>query len=97
MMQRKSARFDTLEINEFPVVLGCHPRCSSGPSIELSWDRKRSMVVDLIEYKITRVAEGDGAMMNSSFQALNASRCSKRVTIVTIDDLCKSINHASET
>ena len=51
---KKSVRFDTLEIIQFPCILGDHPSCSSGAPLTLDWKPQEQSVVKVDFYEFTR-------------------------------------------
>lgn len=48
---KKSVRFDTLEIIEFPYVLGDNISCASGPPVSIGWKPHSQIRIDLDEYE----------------------------------------------
>jgi len=51
---KKSVRFDTLEIIEFPCILGDNPSCSSGAPLTLDWKPQEQCTVKVDFYEFTR-------------------------------------------
>ena len=49
-----SVRFSTVEIREYPVVLGTNPSTVRGPSVELDWQSQSSKSLDLETYEADR-------------------------------------------
>mmetsp|Transcript_33470 Transcript_33470/g.48474 ORF Transcript_33470/g.48474 Transcript_33470/m.48474 type:complete len:228 (-) Transcript_33470:103-786(-) len=55
--QHRSVRvsFDRIEVREYPVRLGDHPDCSSGPPITIGWDHVRERTCSVDEYETDRL------------------------------------------
>ena len=47
----KSVRFDTVEIREYPYVLGDNPSVSAGPPLSIGWDPQDEFTVGFDEYE----------------------------------------------
>jgi hypothetical protein len=50
----KRVSFNSIEIVEFPMILGDHPACRIGPPVQTSWDAQRRTSIDVDEYELTR-------------------------------------------
>jgi len=47
----RSVRFSLVEVREYPVVLGDHPDCSSGPPLTLGWNVTNVSLFDVDTYE----------------------------------------------
>ena len=55
--KKKQVTFSTLEIREYPLVLGInHPSTVRGPAIEMDWNSQCHEIVDLESYETERIA-----------------------------------------
>lgn len=50
MPHNKSVRFDTVEIREYPYILGDNPSVTNGPPLSLGWMSQSQFFVDFEEY-----------------------------------------------
>jgi hypothetical protein len=50
----KSVRFQSVEIIELGMILGCNPSVSRGPPLEIGWELLRKTQVDLASYENNR-------------------------------------------
>lgn len=64
-MTTRMARFDVVEVREYPVVLSDNPACQYGPSVELGW-----------EYNISNVSS-DSSKNNGS----DGEKGNQRITV----------------
>ena len=51
---KPKVRFSTLEIREYPVVLGTNPSTLRGPPVEIGWHSQSSRLLDLDLYEYER-------------------------------------------
>lgn len=49
--RQKSVRFDTVEIREYPYVLGDNPSVSAGPPLSIGWEPQDEFTVGFDEYE----------------------------------------------
>ena len=52
--RKRKVCFSNVQVHVHDVELGCHPSVSSGPPIELSWNRISSMSYDFHDYERIR-------------------------------------------
>lgn len=53
---KKTVTFSTLEIREYPIVLGNNPSTLRGPSVELGWQPQSNKIIDLESYEESRAS-----------------------------------------
>jgi hypothetical protein len=52
--ERKSIRFDTIEIREYARTVGDNPSCSSGPPLTIDWIYDTSLIIPVKEFEENR-------------------------------------------
>ena len=54
--RQKSVCFDTVEIREYPYILGDNPSVSAGPPLSIGWDPQDEFIVGFEEYEAGKPA-----------------------------------------
>ena len=53
-----SVSFSTIEVREFPVVIGDNPSCAMGPPLSIDWDPDCELSIDIEEFEHYRNGQG---------------------------------------
>lgn len=54
--QRHRVSFGEIQVRKYPIILGDHPDCSSGPPISIGWEYRSHKPMDIEEYESRKVA-----------------------------------------
>ena len=53
-----SVSFSTIEVREFPVIIGDNPSCAMGPPLSIDWDPDCELSIDIEEFEHYRNGQG---------------------------------------
>lgn len=65
-----SVSFSTIDVREFPVVVGDNPSTSAGPPISISWNPNCELSIDIEEFEDYRNGEGYGCCRRRTGESL---------------------------
>lgn len=57
---KKRVRFESIEVREYPMVIGDHPSCSYGVPVQLDWVHEKTYIRELELYEFCRSGRRQG-------------------------------------